>query len=96
MYAQAEEPILFEVHDLWVRPGDKIALLGSNGTGKSSLLRQCWGDLQQEKRPWVGVIIRRRASPTTISHCINWPTTPLCRTRYINSRQSATRSDDRL
>ncbi|OXJ08556.1 ABC-F family ATP-binding cassette domain-containing protein [Burkholderia sp. AU6039] len=49
--AQAEEPILFEVHDLWVRPGDKIALLGSNGTGKSSLLRQCWSDLQQGETP---------------------------------------------
>ncbi|MFZ6733397.1 ABC-F family ATP-binding cassette domain-containing protein [Undibacterium sp. Ji42W] len=35
-------PGLFKLEQFGVRPGDKIALLGANGTGKSSLLRQCW------------------------------------------------------
>jgi heme-transporting ATPase len=44
--AQPEQPPLFQIDSVWLRPGDKVALLGSNGTGKSSFLRQCWGDLQ--------------------------------------------------
>jgi ATPase subunit of ABC transporter with duplicated ATPase domains len=47
VFAQPEQPPLFQIDNLWLRPGDKIALLGSNGTGKSSLLRQCWSDMQQ-------------------------------------------------
>ncbi|UTH74680.1 ABC-F family ATP-binding cassette domain-containing protein [Chromobacterium sp. IIBBL 290-4] len=39
-------PPLFHAQGLWLRPGDKIALLGANGAGKSSLLRQCWRDIQ--------------------------------------------------
>ena len=35
-------PLLFCVDQLWLKPGDKIALLGANGSGKSSLLRMCW------------------------------------------------------
>ncbi|SDR48199.1 ABC-F family ATP-binding cassette domain-containing protein [Pseudovibrio sp. Tun.PSC04-5.I4] len=33
---------LYNVEDMTVRPGDRIAIMGANGTGKSSLLRCCW------------------------------------------------------
>ncbi|KZK92865.1 putative ABC transporter ATP-binding protein YheS [Pseudovibrio sp. Ad5] len=33
---------LYNVDDIAVRPGDRIAVMGANGTGKSSLLRCCW------------------------------------------------------
>ncbi|MCO4203426.1 ATP-binding cassette domain-containing protein [Aeromonas taiwanensis] len=38
-------PPLLRAEELWLRAGDKVALLGANGTGKSSLLRQCWREL---------------------------------------------------
>ncbi|WP_281706043.1 ABC-F family ATP-binding cassette domain-containing protein [Aeromonas taiwanensis] len=38
-------PPLLRAEGLWLRAGDKVALLGANGTGKSSLLRQCWREL---------------------------------------------------
>ncbi|WP_043637413.1 ABC-F family ATP-binding cassette domain-containing protein [Chromobacterium haemolyticum] len=40
-------PALLEADELSLRSGDKVALLGANGAGKSSLLRQCWRDWLQ-------------------------------------------------
>ncbi|MGL5813907.1 MAG: ABC-F family ATP-binding cassette domain-containing protein [Aeromonas sp.] len=41
-------PPLLRAEALWLRAGDRVALLGANGTGKSSLLRQCWRDLASQ------------------------------------------------
>jgi ATPase subunit of ABC transporter with duplicated ATPase domains len=41
-------PALFQAHGLQVRSGDRIGLVGRNGCGKSSLLRQLWRYWQAE------------------------------------------------
>ncbi|GHB41267.1 ABC transporter [Pseudovibrio japonicus] len=44
----AADVFLYKVDDIAVRPGDRIAVMGANGTGKSSLLRCCWEKRKSE------------------------------------------------
>jgi len=41
-------PALFALPALQVKSGDRVAIVGRNGSGKSSLLRQLWLDYQSE------------------------------------------------
>ena len=69
-------PPLLRAEGLWLRAGDRVALLGANGTGKSSLLRQCWRELT-DLSPQAGWYCHPgAASPITISPCSSWLTTP--------------------
>ncbi|MFR9719018.1 ABC-F family ATP-binding cassette domain-containing protein [Aeromonas diversa] len=40
---------LLRAEGLSLRAGDKVALLGANGAGKSSLLRQCWAEVRADR-----------------------------------------------
>jgi ATP-binding cassette subfamily F protein 3 len=42
-----DAPVLFKLESLRVKSGDRIALVGRNGCGKSSLLRYLWQEYQQ-------------------------------------------------
>ncbi len=47
-----DAPVLFSLEHLRVKSGDRIAIVGRNGCGKSSLLRLLWREYQQQtQRP---------------------------------------------
>lgn len=51
-----DAPVLFELDELWVKSGDRIALVGRNGCGKSSLLHSLWRAFCQPESPQSGVV----------------------------------------
>ncbi len=51
VYGAPDAPALLCLENLKVGPTDKIAVLGANGSGKSSLLRQCWQAVSRGETP---------------------------------------------
>ena len=51
-----DAPVLFELGELRVKSGDRIALVGRNGCGKSSLLHHLWQAFRQPETVAEGVI----------------------------------------
>ncbi|MBF7978870.1 MULTISPECIES: ABC-F family ATP-binding cassette domain-containing protein [Rahnella] len=52
----ADAPVLFEIGELRVKSGDRIALVGRNGCGKSSLLHHLWQAYSQPETAAEGVM----------------------------------------
>lgn len=53
-YVHSDKEVLFQHLNLTVNPGDKMALTGNNGCGKSTLMRIIAGDLS----PVAGTVTR--------------------------------------
>ncbi|STS10532.1 Uncharacterized ABC transporter ATP-binding protein YheS [Ewingella americana] len=49
-------PVLFELDEIRVKSGDRVALVGRNGCGKSSLLRSLWHAFEQPENPQPGMV----------------------------------------
>jgi len=49
-------PVLFELDEIRVKSGDRVALVGRNGCGKSSLLRSLWHAFEQPESPQPGMV----------------------------------------
>ncbi len=49
----APEHLLFEIDALLVRPGERVALLGANGVGKSTFIRQLIGAARGASMPGI-------------------------------------------
>lgn len=51
-----DAPVLFELDDVRVKSGDRIALVGRNGCGKSSLLQSLWQAFMHPESMTAGVV----------------------------------------
>jgi len=51
-----DAPVLFELDEIRVKSGDRVALVGRNGCGKSSLLRSLWHAFEQPENPQPGMV----------------------------------------
>lgn len=51
-------PALFSLPALQVKSGDRVAIVGRNASGKSSLLRQLWHHAQQQESPLLHPRVR--------------------------------------
>ncbi|QHB32925.1 ABC-F family ATP-binding cassette domain-containing protein [Yersinia canariae] len=49
-------PVLFELDEVRVKSGDRIALVGRNGCGKSSLLHRLWQAFHQPETTDTGIV----------------------------------------
>lgn len=56
----AQAPVLFELAQFRVKSGDRVALVGRNGCGKSSLLHCLWRAFSQPETADVGVTFHPR------------------------------------
>lgn len=55
-----QAPVLFHLLAQQVKSGDRIAIMGRNGCGKSSLLRHLWQNFQQAENLAEGVVFHPR------------------------------------
>lgn len=53
-------PVLFTVDEMRIKSGDRIALVGRNGCGKSSLLQKLWHAFSQPETTHTGVTFHPR------------------------------------
>ncbi len=74
-------PALFHVPLARLKSGDRVAIVGRNGCGKSSLMRLIWRRLCTAKRLRCGCI-RVCMRAITTRRCISWRMTPRCSTRW--------------
>ncbi|WLS80863.1 ABC-F family ATP-binding cassette domain-containing protein [Erwinia pyri] len=58
--AEVKGPALFTLNSLKVKSGDRLAIIGANGGGKSSLLRAVWRAFQQ---PQPDILFHPRVEP---------------------------------
>ena len=56
-----EAPVLFELGEIRVKSGDRVALVGRNGCGKSSLLHSLWRAFEQPDSPQPGIVFHPKA-----------------------------------
>ncbi|QLK63663.1 ATP-binding cassette domain-containing protein (plasmid) [Enterobacteriaceae bacterium Kacie_13] len=55
-----DAPVLFELEEMRVKSGDRIALVGRNGSGKSSLLHTLWRAFCNPEKAEPGVVFHPR------------------------------------